>query len=319
MHPLPNLDFLRAFVAAADAKTIKGAAFDLDISPSAVSQAIAKLEGQIGQPVFVKHARPLRLTPVGARLLEEARSILQLTEGLFERVNGADLSTQKIRVGMGESVTGTISPWLITSLMARVGQLETQTALSFPLIEMLRNDELEVVIAPHAFLNEERFVRLNLYEEEYLLVSNVKVERHPKAIREFAATHPFIGYTTGSFDEVQMERILRTLNIRPSKRVLVSSSYEMVGLIERINGWSLMTPSNLWCGRQFVKNITYTPMPEGHRHHRCMRAVGDRMRSLEAVMLTSKLAREIYAREMMPELASIAKGLEPKLRRQNPI
>ncbi len=310
MHPLPNLDFLRAFVAAADAKTIKGAAFDLDISPSAVSQAIAKLEGQIGQPVFVKHARPLRLTPVGARLLEEARSILQLTEGLFERVNGADLSTQKIRVGMGESVTGTISPWLITSLMARVGQLETQTALSFPLIEMLRNDELEVVIAPHAFLNEERFVRLNLYEEEYLLVSNEKVERHPKAIREFAATHPFIGYTTGSFDEVQMERILRTLNIRPSKRVLVSSSYEMVGLIERINGWSLMTPSNLWCGRQFVKNITYTPMPEGHRHHRCMWAVGDRMRSLEAVMLTSKLAREIYAREMIPELASIAKGLE---------
>ena len=310
MHPLPNLDFLRAFVAAADAKTIKGAAFDLDISPSAVSQAIAKLEGQIGQPVFVKHARPLRLTPVGARLLEEARSILQLTEGLFERVNGADLSTQKIRVGMGESVTGTISSWLITSLMAKVGQLETQTALSFPLIEMLRNDELEVVIAPHAFLNEERFVRLNLYEEEYLLVSNEKVERHPKAIREFAATHPFIGYTTGSFDEVQMERILRTLNIRPSKRVLVSSSYEMVGLIERINGWSLMTPSNLWCGRQFVKNITYTPMPEGHRHHRCMWAVGDRMRSLEAVMLTSKLAREIYAREMIPELASIAKGLE---------
>lgn len=310
MHPLPNLDFLRAFVAAADAKTIKGAAFDLDISPSAVSQAIAKLEGQIGQPVFVKHARPLRLTPVGARLLEEARSILQLTEGLFERVNGADLSTQKIRVGMGESVTGTISPWLITSLMAKVGQLETQTALSFPLIEMLRNDELEVVIAPHAFLNEDRFVRLNLYEEEYLLVSNEKVERHPKAIREFAANHPFIGYTTGSFDEIQMERILRTLNIRPSKRVLVSSSYEMVGLIERINGWSLMTPSNLWCGRQFVKNITYTPMPEGHRHHRCMWAVGDRMRSLEAVMLTSKLAREIYAREMIPELASIPKGLE---------
>ena len=310
MHPLPNLDFLRAFVAAADAKTIKGAAFDLDISPSAVSQAIAKLEGQIGQPVFVKHARPLRLTPVGARLLEEARSILQLTEGLFERVNGADLSTQKIRVGMGESVTGTISPWLITSLMAKVGQLETQTALSFPLIEMLRNDELEVVIAPHAFLHEERFVRLNLYEEEYLLVSNEKVERHPEAIRQFAATHPFIGYTTGSFDEIQMERILRTLNIRPSKRVLVSSSYEMVGLIERINGWSLMTPSNLWCGRQFVKNITYTPMPEGHRHHRCMWAVGDRMRSLEAVMLTSKLAREIYAREMIPELASIAKGLE---------
>ena len=71
MHHLPNLDFLRAFVAAADAKTIKGAAFDLDISPSAVSQAIAKLEGQIGQPVFVKHARPLRLTPVGARLLEQ--------------------------------------------------------------------------------------------------------------------------------------------------------------------------------------------------------------------------------------------------------
>ena len=310
MHPLPNLDFLRAFVAAADAKTIKGAAFDLDISPSAVSQAIAKLEGQIGQPVFVKHARPLRLTPVGARLLEEAHSILQLTEGLFERVNGADLSTQKIRVGMGESVTGTISPWLITSLMAKVGQLETQTALSFPLIEMLRNDELEVVIAPHAFLHEERFVRLNLYEEEYLLVSNKKVERHPKAIREFAANHPFIGYTTGSFDEIQMERILRTLNIRPSKRVLVSSSYEMVGLIERINGWSLMTPSNLWCGRQFVKNITYTPMPEGHRHHRCMWAVGDQMRSLEAVMLTSKLAREIYAREMIPELASIAKGLE---------
>lgn len=75
VRPPAPLNALRAFEAAARHESVKLAGLELNISPSAVSHHIRQLEALLGQTLFVRDGRGLRLTEPGARLLPK------LTEG----------------------------------------------------------------------------------------------------------------------------------------------------------------------------------------------------------------------------------------------
>jgi DNA-binding transcriptional LysR family regulator len=68
---------LAYFVKAADAGQISSAARDLYIAQPALSQAIARLERQLGVALLVRHPRGVSLTAAGAVFLEKARSVLR--------------------------------------------------------------------------------------------------------------------------------------------------------------------------------------------------------------------------------------------------
>lgn len=308
MTPLPSLDFLRAFITAADERSAKTAARRLGISPSAVSQAVAKLELQAGTALFVKHARPLRLTPAGQRLADEARSLVEAADGLLARAAGTDLTSRTVRLGLGETVSTTFAPWLIAGLMERVGRLETETRFTQPLIERLRAGEVDVILTADPMLNEDRWLRVPLYDEDYLLCAGRAAGERTTDVRTLAATRPFIGYAGGSSDEVEIERILRTMEVRPARRILVSSSHTLVGLIAETGGWSLLPPTNLWCGRMFLENLMIEPVQAGVRRRR-MWVVGDRRSTAEAVMLTAETAAKVFEEKMLPTLEEAQDGL----------
>lgn len=311
MTPLPNLEFLRAFVTAAEERSAKAAAERLGITPSAVSQAIAKLERQAGAELFVKHARPLKLTPAGSRLAGEARALVEAAEGLLPRAAGEDLSSRTVRLGLGETVSATFAPWLMARLMKRVGRLETETRLTHPLIERLGAGELDVIVTGDPMMDDERWLRVPLYDEDFLLCRRRPAsgeEDGPIDIAALAASRPFIGYAGGSSDEVEIERILRTLGVRPPRRMLVSSSHALVGLVSETDGWALLPPTNLWCGRMFLENLVVEPVPAGVRRRR-MWAVGDRRTAGVAVMLAAETARQVFREHMIPALDAALAGL----------
>ena len=74
--PLPSLDFLRGFEAAARRLSFTAAAEELFVTQSALSRQIKALEEQIGVPLFVRGHRSLRLTEAGAALQPVVRDIL---------------------------------------------------------------------------------------------------------------------------------------------------------------------------------------------------------------------------------------------------
>jgi LysR family glycine cleavage system transcriptional activator len=65
---LPAYSTLRAFVAAARRESVRAAADELDVTPSAVSHQIRTLEEWVGQPLFVRTARQIQLTSLGRTL-----------------------------------------------------------------------------------------------------------------------------------------------------------------------------------------------------------------------------------------------------------
>ena len=62
---LPPLNALRCFEAAARLLSLKLAASELCVTPSAVSQQIARLEETLNVPLFIRTPRRLQLTAVG--------------------------------------------------------------------------------------------------------------------------------------------------------------------------------------------------------------------------------------------------------------
>ena len=70
------LDRLRALDALAAHRSVAGAAGALHLTPSAVSQQLAKLEREAGATLTEPAGRTLRLTPAGRVLAEHAAEIL---------------------------------------------------------------------------------------------------------------------------------------------------------------------------------------------------------------------------------------------------
>ncbi|WP_297579929.1 LysR family transcriptional regulator, partial [Roseibium sp.] len=66
---MPSLNALRTFEAAARLGGFALAAEELGVTPGAVAAQIKSLEDEIGAPLFARHARGVKLTPVGQRAL----------------------------------------------------------------------------------------------------------------------------------------------------------------------------------------------------------------------------------------------------------
>ncbi|BCI52295.1 LysR family transcriptional regulator [Mycolicibacterium litorale] len=73
-----GLDRLRALCAVADHGSIAAAARDLHVTPSGVSQQLAKLEREVGAPLLVQVGRGVQLTQAGRLLAHRGEEILSL-------------------------------------------------------------------------------------------------------------------------------------------------------------------------------------------------------------------------------------------------
>lgn len=75
-----NLADLRVFCSAARQPTLGAAALELHLTPSAVSKALRRLEGDMGAPLFDRSGKQLLLNDSGRLLLARARTLLALAE-----------------------------------------------------------------------------------------------------------------------------------------------------------------------------------------------------------------------------------------------
>jgi LysR family glycine cleavage system transcriptional activator len=87
---LPPLAALRAFEAAARHLSIKSAAAELSVTPTAVSHQIRRLEEGLGVAVFQRLPRQLRLTAVGSELYVALRDGFDMFAAVIKRIQLRD-------------------------------------------------------------------------------------------------------------------------------------------------------------------------------------------------------------------------------------
>ncbi|MEL6219981.1 MAG: LysR family transcriptional regulator [Pseudomonadota bacterium] len=100
-----NIDLaaLRAFVTVAEIGAITRAAAQLNLTQSAVSLQIKRLEDALGQPLMHRGVRGVTLTARGERLLDHARRLLALNDETWSLMTEDDVSGE-IRLGVPEDL-----------------------------------------------------------------------------------------------------------------------------------------------------------------------------------------------------------------------
>lgn len=84
--PLPPLNALRAFEAAARAGSYVAAADELGVSPAAVSQQVRRLEDFLGKQLFMRFNNRVVLTDAGRSIHVGASEALQLISAMTEQI-----------------------------------------------------------------------------------------------------------------------------------------------------------------------------------------------------------------------------------------
>ena len=80
MKTAMELAQLRYFLTVASHGNFTRAAYELRLSQPALSRSIAKLEQELGQPVFERKPRSIQLTAAGELLRIRAQQVLALVE-----------------------------------------------------------------------------------------------------------------------------------------------------------------------------------------------------------------------------------------------
>jgi DNA-binding transcriptional LysR family regulator len=119
-----NLDRLRALHAVSARGSIIAAAETLNVTTSAVSQQLAKLEMETGQTLLERHGRGVRLTDAANALVSRTHRVLSLLEEAEAELDtGDDAVTGQITIGAFATAARGLAPQAIAAMRAKYAQL----------------------------------------------------------------------------------------------------------------------------------------------------------------------------------------------------
>jgi len=102
---MEDFSAISTFVRVVEAKSFAAAATQLGMTPSGVSRAVSRLEGQLGARLLFRSTRSLRLTDEGAAFHARCRDILtDLAEATEELGRANSKPSGKLRVGISLAV-----------------------------------------------------------------------------------------------------------------------------------------------------------------------------------------------------------------------
>jgi len=111
---------LRQFVVVAREEHLTRAAELLGVPQPTLSRSIARLEAELGVPLFTRPGRSIRLTRHGRSLLEAAERTLATLAGALEEITGeADPSGGRVALGFLHTLGGETVPRLLKEFRAR--------------------------------------------------------------------------------------------------------------------------------------------------------------------------------------------------------
>lgn len=137
---------LECFLAVAESGSFTRAATKVHRTQSAVSQHIAKLETQVGKPLFIR-GRNLALTAEGEILHSYAKKIVQLSREALARFKEPELQGE-VRFGLPEDFASVFLSEVLTeyaSLHPRI-LLNIECDLTLNLFERFKNREFDLVL-----------------------------------------------------------------------------------------------------------------------------------------------------------------------------
>lgn len=206
---------LQAFIAIADNGSFMDAAKAMNLSQTALSHRIGKLETELGLPLFIRTTRKLALSKEGLALLPRARRALDDLEGAL---------TELKQLGQLKQLELTMAciPSLATSVLAGVLHAFSE---AMPHVRLRVLDGYARAVAAQVNGGEAEFGLAVRQGTHYELDFTPVVTEHFVAV--CAADHPLAGQSSVTWEQLQAHALISNIVVN-----------QAVGSSSVLNNWT---------------------------------------------------------------------------------
>lgn len=206
-----DIESLRTFKTVLEYGGVTRAARQLNLTQSAVSHKLARLEERVGRPILTKGESGFRATSDGEGLLHYAERIISLHDEAAQFFRSSDIAG-RIRLGSTEDATSR----KLAAVLGRFGRIHPNVALSARVAQSLvlqfwlTTSEVDLAIL-QVFAGDQEPGDVELWREDLLWV---RATDHAPVL---GRTIPFVSYDKNCFYRLAAMRHLvdsgRTLDV----------------------------------------------------------------------------------------------------------
>ena len=308
------LPSLAAFVAVAERGSFTAAAVSLGVSPSAVSQAVRRVEAALGVPLLARTTRSVRTTDAGRALLERAGPALMASLDALGAVAGqAGAVSGVLRLTVPRIAVPTVLGPVLPALLAAHPDLSVEVSVDYRFVDVVAGGFDAGIRLNEAIAADMIAVRLLPPFRFVIVGSPAYLNAHgvPRRPRDLVQ-HACIGYraqTTGALYRWELEERGRPVIVDVSGRVVTNDAALMaqaardglgLGYVDELN-----VAADVAAGRLRVVLEAYCPPVPG-----LFLYCASRQRELPKVRAFIEIARRALARPGAPAVSG--RGRAPR-------
>jgi len=306
-----DLGQLEAFVQVANQRSFSRAAEALFLTQPSVTARIQSLERDLGERLFERSGRGIRLTEVGECFLPHAERVLQALNAGRDAIESLrNLQSGSLVLASATTVSTYILPGLLKTFRARYPRIEVsvRTGRSEQVLQMMLQDEAQVGLV-RAVYHQDIETR-GLIEDELVLVANAEHELAGagSVTVEQLGDHPFIFFDRNSSYYSLAQGIFRQHGVVPRTQMELDSMEATKKMVEEGLGIAMLPKIALEreLAAGILKVIEIADMPNPTRQ---IALISRKSRPLGPVAQAFvEIVSEIYGepeRERQPEAAGV--------------
>ena len=203
---------LEVFTAVAEEKSFSRAGQRIGRTQPAISSAIKLLEGELGEPLFDRRGRTVRLTGAGELLTEYAKRLLSLRDEAVLAVGELrGLSRGTLRLGANETTCLYLLPEVLSAFTQAYPKVQVdihraitrsiterviEGKLDFGIVTLpiknsrleaitIHRDEMALIVGPGHAISTRRSVKMNDLEDEPFILHKIGTTTRERLVKHF--------------------------------------------------------------------------------------------------------------------------------------
>lgn len=309
-----DLHTLDIFLLVVESGSMTQCASRMNVTQSAVSQAIARLENSIGTPLFDRTLRPLAMTVAGKALYERSQNLLAYAKTAYDDVReGARMPIDHVTIGMSESLATQFTVPLLSEMQHRVNHWTLHSGISAKQHDDFLARRYDMLITGSNLLEQMPGIDHHLVVEDPFVIILPREYRGPTDLADMGAL-PFIRYALDTGMGQRIERQIVRMKLHLPNKIEIDVTHQQLTAVAHGLGWSITSALCLAAQPQLIDQLRIEPLARGafsRRVHVVARA-GD-LGTLPEEMAT--ITKRVLHEKTFPPLLGALPWLEPLLNR----
>ena len=297
-----DLQALEVFLLSVELGGMTQCAQRLNITQSAVSQTIARLENGLGSPLFDRALRPLGLTLAGRALYERGQVLLDSAKAMYDEVRvEAERPIDVVSIGMSESLATQLTAPLLQRHRNLAHRWKIRSGISIKQHGEFLARHYDMLITGSNML--ERMAGLDhrfVVEDPFLLIFPGDYDG-PVDPTEVPVDLPFVRYALDCGMGQRVEQQLTRMKLRLENTIEVDITHQQLTTVALGMGWSISSLLCLAAQPGLIGQMRVEPLQRG-RFSRRIDVVSRTGELGELPDLTVTLAQDVLREQTFPPL-----------------